>query len=170
MKSFLDLAKERYSARSFSERDVEQEHIDYILEAAKCAPTAKNVQPQHLYLVKSKENIEKLGKVTPCLYGAKYAFIVCSDGSEWTNVPSGHRTGEMDASIVCTHMMLAAADRGIGTCWVCNFDPAKLKQEFELPEETNVWCLLPFGYVTDDCGPSERHTLRKPLEETVEII
>lgn len=170
MKSFLDLAKGRYSVRAFSDREVEREKIDYILEAAQAAPTAKNFQPQRIYLARSKDAIEKLGQTTRCLYGAKQVFVVCSDDSDWVSPFNGRRSGEMDASIVCTHMMLAAEDVGLGTCWVCWCDTDRIKQLLDLPENVTVQCLLPFGYPAENAAPAARHTERKPISEVVTEI
>ena len=76
-KDFLDLAKDRYSVRKFSDTPVEQEKIDKIIEAGRVAPTAVNSQPQMIYVAKSPEAIEKLNKLSGCIYGAPQVFIYC---------------------------------------------------------------------------------------------
>ena len=77
--SFLDLMKERYSVRKFSDKKVEDEKLELILEAGRVAPTAKNYQPQRMLVLRSEENIAKLNKLSPCVYGATTAIMVCGD-------------------------------------------------------------------------------------------
>ena len=76
--SFLELAKERYSVRKFSDKKVEDEKLELILEAGRIAPTAKNYQPQRTLVLRSEENIAKLNKLTPCVYGATTATVTLS--------------------------------------------------------------------------------------------
>ena len=97
-------------------------------------------------------------------------FVVCSDDSDWVSPFNGRCSGEMDASIVCTHMMLAAEDVGLGTCWVCWCDTDRIKQLLDLPENVTVQCLLPFGYPAENAAPAARHTERKPISEVVTEI
>lgn len=158
--SFLDLAKARYSVRKFSDKPVEDEKIEAILEAAKIAPTAKNFQPVKIYVLKSPEAIEKINKVSPCIYGAKLVMMVAYDlelsyRSGWN---PGILTGDVDAAIVCTHMMLEAADLGLGSCWVARFARADAHRTFELPENVVPVALLPIGYAAEGAAPSPRHT------------
>ena len=108
--SFLELAKERYSVRSYANQPVEQEKIDLILEAAKLAPTAVNYQPQKIYVLKSEAAMAKINRLCRCIYGAPLVFLICSDERKtWKSQTEwGYSSGEMDCSIVCTHMMLEA--------------------------------------------------------------
>ncbi len=103
---FLDLAAQRYSVRSYSRRPVEQEKIDLILKAAQLAPTAVNYQPQMIYVLKSGEALAKISRLCRCIYGAPLVFLICSDESRtWkSQTEPGYSAGEMDCSIVCTHM------------------------------------------------------------------
>ena len=75
---FLNIAKQRFSVRSYTDQAVEKEKLDKILEAAHVAPTAANLQPVHLIVVQSKEGLEKIGQGAN-LYGAPLAIIVCAD-------------------------------------------------------------------------------------------
>lgn len=155
---FLELATSRYSVRSFSSRTVEPEKIEKILQAAKVAPTAVNFQPQKIYVIKSPEAMAKLAAIRP-LFGAPLAVIVCYDESlSWKNSrDAGHDSGEVDASIVCTHMMLQAWELGIGSCWIGAFSPAAVSEAFGIPANEHPVAILPLGYPADDCQPSERH-------------
>ena len=106
---FLELCKERYSVRSFSDRTVPAELMEKVLEAGRLAPTAKNQQSQRIYLLESAEALEKLRAIHRC-YDAPAVMIVCGDTVAACCPPLvSHNLAEMDASIVATHMMLAAA-------------------------------------------------------------
>ena len=114
--NFLELAEERYSVRSYSNKPIEEEKIKRILKAAQLAPTAVNYQPQKIYILKSQEALTKIRSLTNATYNAPIVFLICSDETKtWkSSLEKGYTTGEMDASIVCTHMMLEAWELGIG--------------------------------------------------------
>ena len=132
--NFIDIAKKRYSVRSYMDKKVEAEKLEKILEAAHVAPTAANLQPVHLIAVQSEEGLEKIGKAAN-IYGAPLAIIVCADHNKaWVRPFDKKQTGDIDASILTDHMMLQATELGLGTVWVCYFKPDVIKKEFELPE------------------------------------
>ncbi|MBE6693973.1 MAG: nitroreductase [Ruminococcaceae bacterium] len=167
---FLKLCADRYSVRSFSSRPVEEELILKILEAGRLAPTAKNQQPQRIFVLKSEKALEKLHKHCKC-YDAPVVLLVCGDTDVACNRPIvSHSMAEMDASIVATHMMLAAASLGVGSVWMCAFDNDAVAKEFDLPDNVKPYMLLPLGYPTEDCQPSPRHTQRFPIDETVKFL
>lgn len=171
-KSFINLATERYSVRSFTDQKVEQDKLDLILRAGQVAPTAVNKQPQKIYVLRSEEAIRKIKSVSPCIYGAPQVFLVCYDENIcWKNNGNdGHSSGEMDATIVLTHMMLQAAELGIGTCWVCYFDMKKTAELFDLPDHIKPMALMPFGYPAKNSKPAAMHSKRRPIDETVSIL
>lgn len=168
---FLELATSRYSVRDFSDKEVETEKIEKILEAAKVAPTAVNFQPQKLYVVKTPEAVARLASIRP-LFGAPMAIIVCYDDSvSWKNSrDNGHDSGEIDAAIVCTHMMLQAWELGIGSCWMGAFSPAAVAEAFGIPAGEHPVAILPLGYPAENCRPSERHLAYRRDEEVVRIL
>ena len=169
--NFIELAKSRYSVRDFSDRQVEPEKMERILEAARVAPTAVNYQPQKLYVVKSPEAVARLAAIRP-LFGAPAAVIVCYDSSRsWKNSrDGGHDSGEVDASIVCTHMMLQAWELGIGSCWIGAFSPAAVAGAFGIPDNERPVAILPLGYPADCSQPSERHLSYRADEDMVTIL
>lgn len=169
--NFTELAKTRYSVRSYKTDPVPQEILDQIIEAGRLAPTAKNYQPYHIYVLKSEEALTKINAITSCAYHAPVVLMVCGDTEQsFKNPWSGHDGAEMDVGIVTTHMMLKATELGIGSCWVGWFDPAEVRKAFNLPDKEECFCLLPLGYAGEDAVPSERHSLRKSVEEVVTVL
>ena len=167
---FSELAASRYSVRSFSDKPVPEELLNQVLEAGRLAPTAMNIQPQRIFVIRSQEAMDKLFSVRTC-YGAPVVLMVCGDTDIACNRPKvDHCLAEMDASIVATHMMLQAAELGLGTCWMCAFDPKALSAAFDLPANIVPYLLLPIGYAADDCKPNPRHTQREPLDVTVRYL
>lgn len=167
---FLKLAEKRYSVRKFSDKPIEQEKLELILNAGRVAPTAKNNQPQQIYILQSAEALEKLGRCSPCLYGAPAAILICYDKDVSWKRNDGKEHGDIDASIVLTHMMLQAEELGLGTCWVCVFDPVAVAAEFGLPGNLVPSSLMPIGYAAGDAEPAPRHFERKPLADTVRFV
>lgn len=163
---FLELAKNRYSCRKFSDTKVERELILKILECGRIAPSAKNLQPTKVLVIRSEENIEKLKKATKCTFGAKNIFVVMYDKTiSWKRSNDNMDEGILDASINATHLMLAIESFGLGTTWVGMFDKEVLRQEFNISENYEIVCLLPFGYKSEDSKPIEMHFNRKEMNE-----
>ena len=168
---FSEVIKERYSCRSFDGRAVEPEKLAEILEAGRLAPTAKNLQEQRIYVIQSAEGLEKIDKLTRCRYNAATVLIVALDKGNVFTYPGGKRdSGIEDASIVTTHMMLAAKNAGVDSTWLNLIDPDEVKREFSLPENEEVLCLLNLGYADENAKPSDNHSSRKPTAETVSFI
>lgn len=168
---FYKLCRARYSVRKFAETQVEEAQLQQILESGATAPTAKNLQPQRVYVLKSRDAMDRLREITRCAFNAPMALLVCADVREaWVNPFNGRSSAEMDASIAATQMMLQAAELGLGTTWCCWVDFAKVKEVYELPEGIEPYCLLPLGYPASDCVPSGQHTVRKPLSQTVKTL
>ena len=166
---FETVIRKRTATRKFKEDKIPKEKLEKILEAGRLAPTAKNNQPQKIYVVKSSEGIEKVDKITPCRYGANTVLIVCSDKNiAWSK--DNYSSYEIDASIVATHMMLEATNVGIDNIWIEMFDKEKLKKEFNLTEGIEPVCLIPLGYASDDYAGNPLHNQRKDLKETVEYL
>lgn len=165
---FIELAKKRYSVRSFKNEPVEKEKIDLILEAGRVAPTACNNQPQRIIVVETKDGLERLKRCTECHFNAPLAFIVCYDKEKcWTRPYDGKSSGEIDAGIVGTHMMLEAADIGIGSTWVMYYIPEAVRIEFELPDHIESAAILVMGYPSENCSPAKLHNTKKDMEELV---
>ncbi len=164
---FLTLAKKRYSVRSFSSRPVEKEKVTAILEAASAAPTAHNAQPYVLYVVQTPEAIVQIDQCTKNRFGAPLVFAICFDKTQAWSSGEGSSSGPVDCGIVGTHMMFAAEDLSLGSCWVMRFDPLMLKQVLALPDHLIPVSLMPVGYPSETAVPGPRHSQRKPLLENV---
>lgn len=165
---FTQLAEQRYSVRSFSDKPVEQEKINLILEAGRLSPTACNRQPQRVLVLQSPESLEKLRRCWNGRFHETLAMLVCFDDSEcWQRDYDGKKSGDVDASIVAVHLMLKASELGIGSTWVMHFNPEAVKEEFNLPDNIIPVALLPMGYPADNAGPAAFHSSKKPLEQTV---
>jgi len=166
--NFLDLAKTRYSCRSFCDKKVEREKLESILEAGRVAPTAVNYQPQRILVLQEKEQLEKLKECTPYGWNAPIVMIVCYDqNTSWKRKYDGNDEGVVDASIVTTHMMLEAFDLGLGTTWVGSFDPEKVREVYQIPKHYEIVALLPIGYPSEEASPSAMHEKRNTLENFV---
>ena len=168
---FFEVVRNRYSCKKFDGRAVEKEKLNAILEAGRLAPTAKNLQEQRIYVVQSEEGLAKIDKVTPCRYGASTALVVAFNRENVFTYPGGKRnSGAEDASIVATHVMLAAEAAGVDSCWVNFFDPEGTAREFGLPENEEVPMILDLGYAAEGTKPLAPHSQRRELSETVSYI
>lgn len=114
---FSELVKARYSCKKFDGRPVEDAQLDAILEAGRLAPTAKNLQEQRVYVMRSPEALAKVDEITPCRYGASTVLVVAFDKSNVFVYPGEkYDSGVEDSAIVATHMLLAAKDAGVDSC------------------------------------------------------
>lgn len=166
--SFLDLAKKRFSLRKFTDKKVEQEKIEQILEAARLAPTAHNCQCQRIIVLTEQEALEKVTQCTPYGFHAPLNFLICYDNTKsWVRQADNKEMGYIDAAIVATHMMLASEDIGLGSTWVGNLDPQKTKEVFELPDNIVPIAFLPTGYPTEPPKVGPMHEQRITTEEFV---
>jgi len=166
--SFLDLAKARSSVRKYTSRKVEPETMNIILEAARVAPTAANRQPVRLLVVQEESALAKVGKAA-AIFDAPLVVVVLADHSKaWRRSFDGKVTTDIDASILTDHMMLAAADLGLGSVWVCWFKPDVLKREFAIPDNLEPINILALGYSAETPADPERHAqTRVPLSDLV---
>jgi nitroreductase len=167
--TFLELAKARYSVRKFKNDMIEEAKLEAILEAGRVAPTACNNQPQKIYVVKSEENRKKLAEVCRFTFDAPVILVIGYDKErDWKNrrMP-GYSSGETDAAIVCTHMMLEAWEQGIGSCWVGAFAADAVEEALVLPESIRVTAMLPLGYAADDAEPAEFHNTYRTRDDTI---
>ncbi|MDO5536465.1 MAG: nitroreductase family protein [Desulfovibrionaceae bacterium] len=168
---FTEVVASRYSCKKFDGRQISDEQLQAVLEAGRLAPTAKNLQEQRVYVCRSAEALARIDKLTPCRYNAPTVLAVAFDKGNVFTYPGGKRdSGIEDASIVATHMMLAAHNACVDSCWINFFDPEAAAKELGLPENEEVLMLLDLGYAAEGTGPLPNHTKRKDLSETVSYI
>ena len=168
---FSEVVKGRYSCKKFDGTSITAEQLTSILEAGRLAPTAKNLQEQHIYVVQSAEGLAKIDKLTPCRYGAPTVLAVAFNKKNVFVYPGEkHSSGVEDAAIVATHLMLAATNAGVDSCCINFFDPEAAAKELGLPEEEEILMLLDLGHAAADFQPLPNHTSRKGLTETVSYL
>ncbi len=166
--AFMRILASRYSCHSFNHYPVSESKLQMILEAGRLAPSAKNLQPTRIWVVKSEEALARLHTVHPC-YGAPVVLIVgCRNEEAWIRESDGVCAAKTDAAIVLTHLMLTATDAGLANMWIWDFDPRKIREVLPETREHGIYGLLAIGHPAAGEGdPTELHTERKPLEELV---
>lgn len=168
---FANLVKERYSCKKYSDKQISKEQLEAILEAGRVAPTAKNLQEQRVYVIQSADGLAKVDKITPCRYGAPTVLAVAFDKNNVFTYPGGKRdSGVEDATIVAAHMILAAKNAGVESCWLNFFDPEVAAKELGLPENEEVLMLMDLGFAAEGGQPLPNHASRKPLTDTVSYL
>ena len=166
---FNDVINERYSVRGYLDREVEKEKLEYVLKAATIAPTGVNNQPFKVYVIDTKNHKEELSAI----YGAKWFVeapyvlaVVALKDKAWTRPWDGKNIADIDATIVMDHIILAATDVGLGTCYIGAFKKYEAHKFLNLDENEEVVLFTPLGY-----GNAEpRETPRKELDEFVVYI
>lgn len=165
---FEKLISERYSVRNFKQEHLPDEVINKILEAGHKAPTGCNYQPQRILVLNTDSAMEKLKGCTKCHFNASAAMLICYNKDEsWKRPYDGALSSPVDAAIVTTHLMLAAHNIGVGSCWVMHFDPKAMRETFSIPENYEPAALLVMGYPSPDAKPLELHYKSRPMDEVV---
>lgn len=168
---FSDVIKKRYSCKKYDGRPVAKEQLDAILAAGRLAPTARNLQEHHIYVLQTKESLAKFDSASPCRYGAATVLVVAFHTDNVYTYPGGlQNSGTEDATIVASHLMLAATNAGVDNCWINKLDPMKLKEVLGLPENETIVMALDLGYAAEGAGPLPHHFSRKDLSETVSYL
>jgi nitroreductase len=165
---FIQLAKARYSSRKYKQLNVEDDKLNYVLEAGRISPSAANFQPW-IFIVIRGENIENLRTcyTREWFRTAPMYIVICSDLTKSWKRGDGKDSSDIDAAIAADHITLAATCIGLATCWVCNFNKPKLSEVLNLPDHIEPIVILPLGY-PDDAVDVERHgEKRKPLKDIV---
>jgi nitroreductase len=156
--------KKRKSVRSYLDKPVEKEKIDKILEAAQIAPSARNSQEWRIIVVTDKDVRRRLAEAARnqmFVAEAPVVFVCCAE-TDKANMTCGHSRYTVDCSIAVDHMMLAAVEEGLGTCWIGAFTQEPVRKLLDIPKDIEVFALLPTGYPTDPAAAEKR---RKPMNE-----
>ncbi|MDR3261426.1 MAG: nitroreductase family protein [Tannerella sp.] len=166
----IDLIQKRCSVRSYSSRPVEKEKLDYILEAARLAPSACNLQPWRFVVIRSPEGKTKIQACyeRDWFKTAPLFILVCSDHTHsWKRPFDGKDHADIDAAIATEHLCLAATEQGLGTCWVCHFDTEQCVRSFHLPEGIEPVAIIPVGYPAEPDLFERTPKKRKPAEDVI---
>ena len=166
--NFKELSQNRCSVRSFSAAPISEENLAYILECARLAPSAVNLQPWRFYVTASAEDrdrIQQCYKRDWISEAPLYIVVTVQHDEEWIRRADQKRHGDIDVAIAVEHICLAATELGLGTCWVCNFDAALLHELFSLPENEEPLVIIPIGHPVEGFVPTEKK--RKELDEIV---
>jgi nitroreductase len=165
---FQELISKRYSVRAYKPDPVEDEKLARILEAARLAPTAANRQPFRVIVIMTKGREAELRQI----YGREWftqaplVLAVCAVPREsWVRTCDGWNAAEVDATIAMTHIVLAATEEGLGTCWIAAFDPKAAREVLSLPPEVVPSAFTPLGYPADTAAPKKR----RPLSEVLTV-
>ena len=169
---FTELSKKRFSVRKFSGKKVESKKLDEILQMSLIAPTAKNQQPQRIYVLQSDEALGKLDKLTHCRYGAKTVLLFTYNvDEEWKNpLEEGVHSGVEDVSIIAAHVMLKAAELDLDTTWCNMFANSDLEKAFNIPKNEKSVLIMPVGYRDAGVEPAPLHEQTKELDTIVRYL
>ena len=162
---FSDIINKRYSARAYRSDAVEPEKLNAVLEAARLAPTAANRQPFKLIVIHTQGRKEELSRIYLAAWFTQAPLLICicvTPDKAWLR-RDRKNYADVDSAIVMDHLILAATDRGLGTCWVAAFDPVAAREILKLPSGVEPIDFTPLGYAADYAGTK----LRRPLTELV---
>lgn len=168
--NFLELAKKRCSIRKYQSTPVEQEKIDYILEAGRMAPSAVNFQPWFFLTITEEESRRKLVECYPkeWMKSSPFFLVVCGDHSQsWKRSTDQKDHLDIDAGILTEQICLAATEQELATCIICHFDTVLLRKHFNLPESVEPMAIIPIAYPADPDLFAKTPKRRKPLEEII---
>ena len=158
---FSELIETRYSVRAYKADPVEDEVLHQVLEAARLAPTASNRQPFQLIVVTTAGREAELRRVYDSDWFAQAPLVICACGipaQGWTR-SDGKNFTDVDVAIVMDHLILAAANLGLGTCWIGAFDPKATREVRGLPDGVEPIVFTPLGYPADQPRPKKRKAL-----------
>ena len=166
---FSDVITKRYSVRGYLDKNVEDEKLQYVLKAATIAPTGVNAQPFKVYVIDTKKYIEELSEIYSAKWFVEAPYVLCVvavKDEAWTRPWDRKNISDIDATIVMDHIILAATDVGLGTCYIGAFKKYKAHEFLNLKENEEPVLFTPLGY-----GNAEpRETPRKELDEFVVYI
>jgi len=162
---FAELIQKRYSVRAYKPDPVEDGKLQQVLEAARLAPTAANRQPFKFIVIHTAERKAELKRIYHREWFLQAPLIICAcamPSAAWVR-RDNKNYADVDVTIAMDHLILAAANLGLGSCWIAAFDPQAARQLLRLPNDVELVALTPLGYPADQPGPKER----KPLSELV---
>jgi nitroreductase len=163
---FSELIKKRYSVRAYRPDPVEEEKLEQVLDAARLAPTAANRQPFQLIVIHTEGREAELKRIYGRDWFVQPPLIICAcgvPGRGWVRRDDGKSYVDVDVAIAMDHLILEAANLGLGTCWIAAFNPEAAREVLGLPDDVEPIVFTPLGYAADELGEKKR----KPLAELV---
>ena len=163
---FIDVITERYSVRGYLDKEIEPEKLEYVLKAATLAPTGVNNQPFKVYVIDTKKYGKELSEIYSAKWFVEAPYVLCVvaiRNKAWTRPWDVKNIADIDATIVMDHIILAATDVGLGTCYIGAFKKYKAHEFLDLDENEEAVLFTPLGY--GDAEP--RDTPRMELDEFV---
>ena len=162
---FQELIEKRYSVRAYKPDPVPDESLQQVLQAARLAPTAANRQPFQLIVIHTAGREAELKRIYGRDWFVQPPVVICACGvpaQGWVR-RDGKNYTDVDVTIAMDHLILAAADLGLGTCWIGAFDPQAAREVLGLPDGVEPIAFTPLGYPADRLGAKKR----KALDELV---
>jgi len=160
----LEAIRKRYSCRAYKDKAIEPEKLKQIFEAARMAPSAKNLQDWRLVIVADRENKRKLAETAnnqKFIENASVIIVACSNSKEVMRC--GQAIGPIDVAIALEHIALQAAELGLATCWIGSFYPEKVRPIVGIPEDIDIIELMALGYPADSPKEPKRNPINKIL-------
>ncbi len=158
---FSELAQRRYSVRAYKPDPVPEEDLLQVLNDAVLAPTAANRQAFQLIVIHTAGRQQDLQRVYGRDWFVQAPLVICAcglPGDNWVR-RDGKNYNDVDVAIVMDHLILSAADKGLGTCWIGAFDPDAAREVLGLPDDVEPIAFTPLGYPADSRGAKKRKTL-----------
>ena len=165
--SFKNIATQRYSVRNYSSKPIDEQILISVLEAAAIAPSAVNFQPWKMIVVTDQAILKQVQETYPrdWFKTAPACIVALGDHDRgWHRPADGKDHTDIDVAIAIDHLILAATEAGLGTCWVCHFKTGLISEIFDLPANLEPIALIPIGYAAEGSAPNKK---RKPLDQLV---
>jgi len=161
--TILEAIRKRYSCRAYIDKPIEQEKLAQIFEAARLAPSAKNLQDWRFVVVGDKEKKMQVAESTnhPEVFGKAGVMIVACSNSNYI-MRCGQAVAPIDVAIAMEHICLQATELGLATCWIGSFEPEKVRKALGIPQDVAIIELMAIGYPADKA--------KKPSREPIENI
>lgn len=163
---FQELIKKRYSVRAYKSDPVEEEKLQQVLDAARLAPTAANRQPFQFIVIHTAGREAELRRIYRAEWFCKAPMVICAcsvPSQAWSRMDDKNY-GEVDVTIAMDHLILAATELGLGTCWIAAFDPEATREILGLPKEVEPVVFTPLGYPADQPGTKRRKALSEVIQ------
>lgn len=158
---FRELIERRFSVRSYKSDPVEDEKLERVLAAARLAPSAANRQPYQFLVVHTQDRRDEMQHIynRDWFLEAPIVIFACGLIDEAWLREDGKSYLDVDVSIAMDHLILAAANEGLGACWIGSYDEEAVRAILGIPDRVRIVAMTPLGYPAIEAEPKERKTL-----------